>query len=99
MFNNQRYVTKGVQSDVPQYLQTMMWYYIDNMEVEQKDYLQVFEFKATVINGQTMQEMIHHQEQPEYVKELTFVAENPVTVKVFIIDDKTHSTMLLASEY
>ena len=65
------------------------------MEVAEKDYLQVFCLSADGEN----QRIIHEQEQPEYRKEYLFPSENPVTAKVYVIDDKTHSTMLLAEEY
>ena len=65
------------------------------MEVAEKDYLQVF---LLSVDGEN-QRIIHEQEQPEYRKEYLFSSENPVTAKVYVIDDKTHSTMLLAEEY
>ena len=60
-----------------------------------KDYLQVF--SLSVKNGK--QRIIHSQEIPEYSKEYVFNTGTSVTDKVFVIDDKTHSTMLLANEY
>jgi len=99
MFNNQRYATKGIIAEVPEYLQNMIWYLIESMEVAEKDYLQVFELKTETANGKTMQRLIHTQEQPEYKNELIFAATDPVTSKIYVIDDKTHSTMLLSNEY
>ena len=99
MFNNQRYATKGIIAEVPEYLQNMIWYMIESMEVEVKDYLQVFELKTETANGKPMQRLIHTQEQPEYKNEIVFAATTPVTAKIYVIDDKTHSTMLLSSEY
>lgn len=60
-----------------------------------KDYLQVF--SLSVENGK--QRIIHAQEIPEYSKEYVFNTGTSITDKVFVIDDKTHSTMLLANEY
>jgi len=99
MFNNQRYATKGIIADIPEYLQNMVWYMIESMEVTEKDYLQVFELKTEVVNGKPMQRLIHTQEQPEYKNEIVFAATTPVTTKIYVIDDKTHSTMLKAEEY
>ena len=45
------------------------------------------------------QRIKHTQEVPEYSKEYVISTENPITEKVFVIDDKTHSTMILAIEY
>ena len=99
MFNNQRYATKGIIAEVPEYLQNMIWYLIESMEVAEKDYLQVFELKTETANGKSMQRLIHSQEQPEYKNEIIFAATAPVTTKIYVIDDKTHSTMLLSNEY
>jgi hypothetical protein len=95
MFDNQRYITRGIESEVPLWLQNLIWYMIDSMESEEKDYLQVFNLSPD--NGK--QKIIHTQEQPPYKKEFTFDADEPVTAKIFVIDDETHSTMLLAEEY
>ena len=95
MFNNQRYATSGINSELPLLTQIILWGLIDSMEVVQKDYLQVF---CLSIDGDK-QRIIHEQEQPEYRKEYLFPSENPVTAKVYVIDDESHSTMLLAEEY
>ena len=95
MFNNPRYVTSGVNSELPLLTQIILWGLIDTMEVVRKDYLQVFLLSADGEN----QRIIHEQEQPEYRKEYLFPSENPVIAKVYVIDDESHSTMLLAEEY
>lgn len=71
-----------------------MWELIKRMPVE-KDYLQVFSLSDE--NGR--QKITHYQEMPEYNKDYVFDVTEPITNKIFVIDDKTHSTMLLASEY
>ena len=43
MFQNERFCTCGVNEEVPIVLQCMMWNMVDTMEVESKDYFQVFE--------------------------------------------------------
>lgn len=60
-----------------------------------KDYLQVF--SLSTYNGR--QRIKHTQEVPEYNREFFFDTDCPVTEKIFVIDDGTHSTMLLANEY
>jgi hypothetical protein len=95
MFNNQKYVTKGIIADIPADLQNVMWNAISNMEVETKDYLQVFKFTVE----KSKQVMVHTQEVPEYTKKITIEIDKPITAKIFVIDDISHSTMLLASEY
>ena len=95
MFQNERFCTCGVNEEVPIVLQCMMWNMVDTMEVESKDYFQVFALKE--IDGK--QHIHHFSEQPEYSKEYMIDLANPVNQKVYVIDDIDHSTMLLAEEY
>lgn len=94
MFNNRRYLTRGVQADIPFELQLFMWSCIDQL-VETRDSFQVFKLEA-VDEGQ---KILHFSEQPEYKAEYIINSENPITAKVYVIDDGEHSTMLLAEEY
>ncbi len=94
-FQNRRFITKGVDLEIDPFLQFFMWQCIDNMPLIQ-DYLQVF----SLIEENGKQKVIHSQEEPEYKKEYLINSDAPVFIgKVFIIDDGTHSTMLLAEEY
>ena len=93
--NKPRYITRGVDAEIPLDIQIFMWACVDNMP-EPKDYLQVF--RLSNMNG--IQRIQHTAEQPEYKMEylLPTIAE-PITAKVYIIDDGEHCTMLLAEEY
>ena len=94
-FNNKRYITCGVSARVNLFLQCFMWQCIDELPTS-KDYLQVFEFKEE----DNKRIIVHSQEEPEYKKEYLFYADIPFfNGKIFVIDDDTHSTMLLAEEY
>ena len=97
MFNNPRYITQGINETVPLALQLLMWNMIDTMQVSQKDYLQVFELSEK--DGK--QKIVHKQEQPEYERTYSLDMEDTsfLYAKIFVIDDETHSTMLLANEY
>ncbi len=95
MFQNDRYVTKGIANTLSVPMQMLLWYLIDSMEPE-KDYLQVFELGS---DGEK-QKIVHTQEQPPFrMEHLLNFGEPPVRAKVFVIDDSDHSTMLLAEEY
>ena len=95
MFKNGRFITKGVAENISPLLQLFMWQCIDNMP-EPKDYLQVFDLE--IKEGKL--KIKHSQEQPDYKKEYLLNADTPFYVgKIFVIDDETHSTMLLAEEY
>ena len=95
MFNNQKFLTRGVMAEIPSWLTNLMWHMVLTMEVEEKDYLQVFTLTKTAIG----QHIVHEQEQPPYRYELDVPCDDAVDAKVFVIDDLTHSTMLLAEEY
>ena len=94
LFNNQRYLTKGVQVGIPLELQLFMWSCIDGLP-EECDYFQVF--KLENLGG--IQKITHLSEQPEYHKEYLIPTNKPITVKIYIIDSDIYSTMLLAEEY
>ena len=94
MFDNKRYLTRGISTTIPPPLQVLLWNLIDLLPPE-RDYLQVFWLKP--FGG--MQQVIHTAEEPEYKKILLFPSDDPITAKVYVIDDDTHTTMLLAEEY
>lgn len=94
MFNNQRYLTKGVQSEIPLELQLFMWECVNRMP-EPKDYFQVFRLESL----DDFQKITHFSEQPEYHREYLIPTDKPITSKVYIIDSGEYITMLLASEY
>ena len=94
MFNNKRYLTRGVQSEIPLELQLFMWSCINTIP-EPKDYLQIF--RLSCVDGK--QKIIHEQEQPEFKREYILTVPNPITAKVYVIDSDTYSTMLLSEEY
>lgn len=95
MFNNPKYLTKGVQSSIPGWLVILLWHLIEIMPVEHKDYLQVFRLQKT----ERGQHITHMQEQPPYQYELDVPCTDAMSAKIFVIDDGTHSTMLLVDEY
>ena len=47
MFNNQKFLTRGIESEIPAWLVHLMWHMVLTMEVEEKDYLQVFKLTKT----------------------------------------------------
>ena len=94
-FTGQRYLTRGVQAEIPFELQLFMWALIAQLP-EPKDYLQVFRLSVSD-NG--TQRIVHEQEEPQYHKEFDIVFDNPINAKVYVIDDGNHCTMLLAEEY
>ena len=101
-FNGNRYMTSGINAELPLELQLILWGMIqDNVNKKDftMDYLQVFELKSVNIDGMTMQEITHRQEQPSYKNVFAFETDNPITAKIFVIDDIVHITMLFSHEY
>lgn len=94
MFTNKRYLSRGVDDTIPIELQLFMWACIDQLP-EPCDYLQIFDLEQVG----DMQSIAHRSEQPEYHKVYLPPSEKPITEKIYVIDDSTHSTMILASEY
>ena len=93
--NKPRYLTRGVDAEIPLDLQLFLWTAIDEMP-QPRDYLQVFHLRN--VNG--LQRIRHISEQPAY--EMTYMLaaiEHPVTAKVYVIDSDEYCTMLLAEEY
>ena len=95
MFNSQRYLTRGVEAEIPLALQLFMWGCIDRLP-EERDYFQVFRLEPM---GETMQRITHESEQPKHHMTYLIPTDNPITAKVYAIDDEDHSTMLLAEEF
>ena len=94
MFNNNRFLTCGVDNTIPLELQLFLWDCVERMPAP-KDYLQVFELSA---EG-PMQSINHSSEEPEYSMKYLIPSDAPIMSKLYIIDDGDHSTMLLADEY
>lgn len=93
--NKPRYLTRGIDAEIPVEIQLFLWTAIDKMP-EPKDYLQVFNLSA--VNG--LQVIDHTSEQPEFhMTYLLTTVEAPVTAKVYIMDSEEYCTMLLAEEY
>ncbi len=101
-FKNPRYVTRGISSTIPVNIQIALWGAIDKLVSSNTnvDYLQVFKLESKVVDNKQHLIIVHTQEVPAYKE--TYVVENfeiELHCKIFAIDDGTHSTLLLSSEY
>lgn len=99
MFDGKRYVTRGVENTIPADVQWLIWNLIDDLVAKREvepDYLQIFELQPTAGGGQ---KIVHRQEVPEYLAEYVFDKVNiTVSVKLYVIDDGDHCTMILPEE-
>lgn len=99
MFTGTKYITQGIKTNIPTFVQYILWHLIETMNIGQKDYFQVFQLEGVFLEGRLQQKIIHSQEEPNYRKEYTLFTKKIVYNKIFVIDDETHCTMLLAEEY
>jgi hypothetical protein len=99
--SNSRYITRGVQEEIPLEFQLFMWGCIETLKERGKelDYLQVFELTSERGEGISLQSIEHRQEVPEYKRTYAVPCEEPITAKIFVIDDGEYPVMLLAEEY
>ena len=94
VFDNNRYLTCGVDHIIPLELQLFLWNCVDELP-EPRDHLQIFDLERVG----SMQSITHRSEEPEYQKDYIMPSNSPVIAKIYVIDDGTQSTMLLAEEY
>jgi hypothetical protein len=93
-------MTSGISNDVPLELSIFLWCLIDELKGKvDLDYLQVFKLESKPHKQGYMVTVTHSQEVPEYSKKHEIFLDKPIEGKIFVIDDKTHSTMLWSSEY
>ena len=102
MFDNgNRYISRGINDEIPIDVQIFMWQLIEELKdtIGDADCLQVFTI-STVDESENTIRISHSQEVPEDKKIWIFEASEPCNEeKIFVIDDGSHSTMLLAEEY
>jgi len=92
------YKTKGIEEKLSLVLQMYLWQLMFEVK-ENRDYLQVFELEADKLGDDGLQVIIHMQEEPEMVNRHFYMTDEPISARVYIIEDTTHFTMLLSSEY
>lgn len=98
MFNGNKYVTSGITTTIPKFLILLLWYTIETMAIK-KDYLQIFELSEVIQDGEKKQKINHHQEEPEFEEEFIIRTKKTTTEMIYVIDDESYCTMMLASEY
>ena len=98
-----RYVTAGINNDLPLCLQLFLWKCIDELLASglEVDYLQIFDLFVIESDSKLGKRLkvTHKQEIPEYQKEYILEYVENVAGKVFVIDDGDYATMLWSYEY
>ncbi len=97
-----RYLTRGIVREVPTELQLFLWVVLEREKSRHEmDYLQVFKLR---VDEEKTLHIDHCQEQPKHERtySLAMVGSDMPEVngkKIYVIDDGTYVTMLLAEEY
>ena len=102
LFTGKRYITQGIDIHVPDFARDAIWKYIEDRKNSGKpplDYLQIFQLYQRSYKGQKVQVIECKQEQPKFETELIIPACFTVNEKIYVIDDVSHQTMMLAREY
>ncbi|HIW33173.1 MAG TPA: DUF960 domain-containing protein [Candidatus Paenibacillus intestinavium] len=94
-----RYITAGITNQVPLDTQLMLWELYETMQVESRDYLQIFELTTVIGSHSCIHHILHKQEEPSYVHTHEVAAYTMLSGKIYIVHDQTHLTMLWANEY
>ena len=93
MFPPQRYATAAVNREIPLAVQLFLWQCIDEVHFLPA-YLQVFQLSA---EGCRLR-IVHTQKCPDYRKEYLLLSDMPITMKLYVINDAVHATMLFCEE-
>ena len=93
-----KYITSGVNQRIDLVLQLLIWGLAASVPCE-KDYLLVFKLEPGTVNGRPVQKIKLSQEVPPYEQVCSFYYENPITEKLFLIDEAEHTVLLLSEEY
>jgi len=108
-FGNEKVITKGIDQRLPKELVFILWQLLcghvrdDIFDHRPVDYFQIFELSSGEAPGALT--VKHWQEQPHYCRISTVYLSDTQNirelygVKVYVIDDGTHSTMLFPEEY
>lgn len=94
MFEGTKITSEIIKNEIPVWLQNLLWYMVEIMEVKEKAQIQVFELSHTVKDGENKQRIVHYQYQPYYYKEYIFSAKSIVNVEVVIIYYASYVVML-----
>lgn len=94
---SKHYITKGVAELLPMDLILMLLILIDSMDVQERDYLQVFKLR----NMHNHIEIIHEQEVPEYTDTVKYFCDEVKfdKLRIFVIAEADFCTVLLSTEY
>lgn len=92
----ERRITSGIYGAIPRWLQNLMWFLWESMDVPEREWFQVF----CLSERDRMQKVDHSQNNPPYHKVIVVHAEGEtICEKVIILESHSSLTMMLHSEY
>jgi len=94
-----RYITKGIKAEIPQFMQDVLWYMFEVMEISKKDELQIFQLSPVSEAESIKQSIEHSQECPTYEMKNIITVEKPLEAKIYVINYGSCCFMMLANEY
>lgn len=92
----ERRITSGIREAVPRWLQNMMWFMADSMDVSEKNFCQIF----CLSEEDKMQKIEHSQKYPPYHKTIVLPSDGlTINTKIIILESEKSLTMMLNSKY
>ncbi|RAU91043.1 DUF960 family protein [Paenibacillus sp. YN15] len=98
MFNGTKIISQSVQDAVPLWLQNVIWYVLETMDIPVQSAVQSFRLTSQPKTDDPRSyhlTVLHCQQHPYYRKEHALTAPRPVTAHILVIDNPPHCFMLL----
>lgn len=102
LFNGPKYITKGINEDLPAILVMYLWNLIEKRKKDKvipMDYLQVFTLSCEVENEKEILVITQSQEVPPNQKTYKLCHFPKAIGKIFVFDSGEYITMMFAYEY
>lgn len=102
MFDNKRYITRGINAKVPLSIQIIIWQMIDDLRMTKKniDYLQKFKVESS----DRYLKIVQSSSEPKFENTFEFplgsveTGENKHFYTVWVLDDGEQSVMMFPEE-
>lgn len=100
LFNNERYISLGIKSQVPMNLSETLWFMLDKLKNRSKEleYVQMFKLSACHEDGKTFQIIEHIWEENTDSSFIRIESKETFTGTILIVDDGFATVMCFPSE-
>ena len=99
---NKRYSTRTIAEAIDLDIQLCLWGLIDKWKKQNSelDYLQVFELSIVQVNDNSIQKIVHWQEQPAIKQEAYFQVCKPIEERLWVVaNDEENAVLMFPEEY